>query len=79
MKTLIPDYFMNEVVIAGSPETVAREIVELREQVGEFGNIVMVAYDWDDQQQWMTSYELFANEVLPSRKRRHQLILKKAR
>ena len=60
------DYFMNEVVIAGSPETVAREIVELREQVGEFGNIVMVAHDWDDQQQWMTSYELFANEVLPS-------------
>ena len=60
------DYFMEEIVIAGSPETVTRQLLDLREQVGDFGNITLVAHCWDDKERWMTTYELFANEVLPA-------------
>ncbi len=60
------DYFMEQIIIAGSPDTVTRELLDLRQQVGEFGNIVLVAHDWDNKQKWMTTYEMFANEVLPA-------------
>ncbi|MCH2370017.1 MAG: LLM class flavin-dependent oxidoreductase [Pirellulales bacterium] len=60
------DYFMDEIVIAGTPETVTKQLLRLREAVGEFGNITLVAHCWDDKEKWMTTYELFANEVLPA-------------
>jgi alkanesulfonate monooxygenase SsuD/methylene tetrahydromethanopterin reductase-like flavin-dependent oxidoreductase (luciferase family) len=59
------DYFMNEVVIAGDPPEVARQLLELRERVGPFGTLVLVAHDWDDKGRWVHSLELFANEVMP--------------
>ena len=60
------DYFMDEVVIAGDPDTVTREIVELREQIGPFGTLVHVAHDWDDRDGWLRSLQLFADEVVPA-------------
>ncbi len=60
------DYFMDEVVIAGDPETVTREIIELREQIGPFGTLVHVAHDWDDRDGWLRSLQLFADEVAPA-------------
>ncbi len=60
------DYFMDEIIIAGSSETVAKKLVELRTQVGEFGNIVLVAHDFDNREKWLRSVELFATEVLPT-------------
>ena len=60
------DYFMDEVVIAGDPETVTREIVELREQIGPFGTLVHVAHDWDDRDGWLRNLQLFADEVAPA-------------
>jgi alkanesulfonate monooxygenase SsuD/methylene tetrahydromethanopterin reductase-like flavin-dependent oxidoreductase (luciferase family) len=59
------DYFMEEVVIAGDPEAVARRIVGLREALGPFGTLVLVAHDWDDRRVWLRSLELFAREVIP--------------
>jgi len=60
------DYFMDQVVIAGDPETVTRQILELRERIGAFGTLVLVAHDWDDRQRWLHSLDLFAHEVMPA-------------
>lgn len=43
------DYFLNEVVIAGDPEHVASQLVQLRERIGPFGSLVLVAHDWDNR------------------------------
>lgn len=59
------EYFMNDVAIAGDPEEVTRQLLELREQVGPFGTIVPVGHDWDDRDRWKRSLELFAREVVP--------------
>ncbi|MFN8007332.1 MAG: LLM class flavin-dependent oxidoreductase [Terriglobia bacterium] len=64
------DYFLNEVVIAGDPDEVTRQILELREQIGPFGTLVMVAHDWDDRERWLHSMELFAAEVMPALNRK---------
>lgn len=60
------DYFMDEVVIAGDPDTVTRMLLDLHEQTGGFGTLVMVAHDWDDRRRWIRSLELFAGEVIPA-------------
>ncbi len=60
------DYFLEEVVIAGDPAEVTRQILELRENIGTFGTLVHVAHDWDDRAQWLQSLQLFANEVMPA-------------
>ena len=59
------DYFMDEVVIAGDPERVTELLLELRDQVGAFGSLVLTAHDWDDAERWRVSQELFAREVVP--------------
>ena len=60
------DYFMDEVVVAGDPEEVTRQLIALRHQLGDFGTLVLVAHDWDDKQRWLDSLELFAHEVVPA-------------
>ena len=58
-------YFMEEVIIAGEPETVTEQLLELREAVGPFGKLILVAHDWDEAAAWRRSLELFATEVMP--------------
>jgi alkanesulfonate monooxygenase SsuD/methylene tetrahydromethanopterin reductase-like flavin-dependent oxidoreductase (luciferase family) len=60
------DYFMNEVVIAGDPDSVTTQLLQLRERIGAFGTLVLVAHDWDDRQRWLHSLELFSREVVPA-------------
>ncbi|MAG17820.1 MAG: hypothetical protein CMJ21_07095 [Phycisphaerae bacterium] len=60
------DYFMDQVIIAGDPDTVTAKLLELREQIGAFGTLVLVAHDWDDRNHWMRSLDLFAKEVVPA-------------
>ena len=60
------DYFMDEVVIAGDPEEVTRKILNLREDIGPFGTLVLVAHDWDDRDAWLHSLDLFVDEVMPA-------------
>jgi alkanesulfonate monooxygenase SsuD/methylene tetrahydromethanopterin reductase-like flavin-dependent oxidoreductase (luciferase family) len=59
------DYFLDEVIIAGSPDEVARRILELRGCIGPFGTLILVAHDWDDKSRWLESLRLFAHEVVP--------------
>jgi alkanesulfonate monooxygenase SsuD/methylene tetrahydromethanopterin reductase-like flavin-dependent oxidoreductase (luciferase family) len=59
------DYFQDEVIIAGDPGEVTRRLLELRERIGPFGTLVLVAHDWDDKDRWLHSLELFSREVVP--------------
>ena len=43
------DYFLDDVVLAGDPEEVTRQLLELRDQIGPFGTLVLTAHDWDDR------------------------------
>ena len=60
------DYFIDDVVIAGDPESVTQQLLDLREEIGPFGNLVVTAHDWDDQNSWHHSLDLFAKEVVPA-------------
>jgi len=60
------DYFMDEVIIAGDPDTVTQRLLELYEQVGGFGTLVVVAHDWDDRSHHLRSLDLIATEVVPA-------------
>ena len=62
---LTVDWAIDNIVIAGSPATVASEILAVREQVGPFGTIVLTGLDWDDKGLWRRSMELMASEVMP--------------
>jgi alkanesulfonate monooxygenase SsuD/methylene tetrahydromethanopterin reductase-like flavin-dependent oxidoreductase (luciferase family) len=52
-------------VIYGSPETVARKILELRAEIGPFGTLMMTAHDWRDKTVMRRSMELLATDVMP--------------
>jgi alkanesulfonate monooxygenase SsuD/methylene tetrahydromethanopterin reductase-like flavin-dependent oxidoreductase (luciferase family) len=60
------DYFLSDVVIAGDPPDVTRQLLELRCEIGPFGSLVLTAHDWDDRARWIRSLELFAREVAPA-------------
>lgn len=59
------DYVLDECVIFGSVNKVVDEILALREEVGEFGEVVYAGMDWVDEAQSKRSMELMATEVMP--------------
>src|SRR5205085_186341 len=60
------DYLMGEQIIAGSPDEVLRRLLLLIEEIGTFGTLILMSYDWDDKQSWLHSMELFVREVMPA-------------
>jgi alkanesulfonate monooxygenase SsuD/methylene tetrahydromethanopterin reductase-like flavin-dependent oxidoreductase (luciferase family) len=60
------DYLMGEQIIAGSPDEVLRRLLLLIEEIGPFGTLVLMSYDWDDKASWLHSMELFARELMPA-------------
>ncbi len=60
------DYFMDEVIIAGDPDHVTHRPLELREQMGRFGTLVLTAHDWEDRDRWTHGLERFARVVVPA-------------
>jgi alkanesulfonate monooxygenase SsuD/methylene tetrahydromethanopterin reductase-like flavin-dependent oxidoreductase (luciferase family) len=62
---LTVDWAIDNIVIAGSPDTVAEKLLAFREQVGPFGTMVLTGLDWDDKALWRRSMELMAHEVMP--------------
>ena len=62
------DYLLNELVIAGSVETVIERLQELTEFLGPFGTLVNMSFDWidqDDKKAWIESMAIYQNEVIP--------------
>jgi alkanesulfonate monooxygenase SsuD/methylene tetrahydromethanopterin reductase-like flavin-dependent oxidoreductase (luciferase family) len=56
---------LDELVICGSVPSVVEQILRLREQAGDFGEIVYANLDWVDGRLARRSMELMANEVMP--------------
>ncbi len=59
------DYVLRRLVICGSVETVTQQLLEFREQVGDFGTLLYVGHDWVDPALGKRSMQLMADEVMP--------------
>jgi alkanesulfonate monooxygenase SsuD/methylene tetrahydromethanopterin reductase-like flavin-dependent oxidoreductase (luciferase family) len=61
-----PEYCATHNWIVGSPDTVARSIEAMHENVGGFGCLLVLGFDYvEDPQAWRHSLELLQREVLP--------------
>ncbi len=52
-------------MICGTPNSVADQILKLRERTGPFGTLVYAGHDWVDKKLSRRSMELMATEVMP--------------
>ena len=64
-REITDDYLVDRLVICGTVNKVVDEILRLREQVGDFGELVYANMDWADPALAKRSMELMANEVMP--------------
>jgi alkanesulfonate monooxygenase SsuD/methylene tetrahydromethanopterin reductase-like flavin-dependent oxidoreductase (luciferase family) len=62
---LTEDYLLDRLVICGSVNKVVDQVLALREQVGDFGELVYAGMDWVDAPLARRSMELMATEVMP--------------
>ncbi|MEQ1647781.1 MAG: LLM class flavin-dependent oxidoreductase [Hyphomicrobiaceae bacterium] len=60
------DFICDKLVIWGSPNKVADEILAFREQVGDFGTLLYAGHDWADRDLARRSMILAAEKVLPA-------------
>ena len=67
-----PDYAVDKLVIWGSPQKVADELLAFREEVGDFGTLLYAGKDWVDPDLGRRSMVLMAEQVMPRRQRRHR-------
>jgi alkanesulfonate monooxygenase SsuD/methylene tetrahydromethanopterin reductase-like flavin-dependent oxidoreductase (luciferase family) len=56
---------VERLVISGTVNKVVDQILQFREQVGDFGELVYAGMDWVDPKLARRSMELMANEVMP--------------
>lgn len=59
------EYLLDRLVIAGTPASVAEQILAFRETVGDFGTLLYCGHDWADPQLARRSMELMAEKVMP--------------
>jgi alkanesulfonate monooxygenase SsuD/methylene tetrahydromethanopterin reductase-like flavin-dependent oxidoreductase (luciferase family) len=64
-RELTTDYMVDRLVICGTPDRVADRILALREETGDFGEIVYAGMDWVDPALAKRSMELMAEKVMP--------------
>jgi alkanesulfonate monooxygenase SsuD/methylene tetrahydromethanopterin reductase-like flavin-dependent oxidoreductase (luciferase family) len=59
------EYVLDRLVIWGTPDKVADDILALREEVGPFGTLVYAGHDWADVALARRSKVLMAEQVMP--------------
>lgn len=59
------DYVLDKLVIYGDVESVTEQVLEFRDYVGDFGQLVYAGHDWTDVDLSRRSMVLMAEEVLP--------------
>jgi alkanesulfonate monooxygenase SsuD/methylene tetrahydromethanopterin reductase-like flavin-dependent oxidoreductase (luciferase family) len=64
--TVTLETVLDDLVIAGTPEQVARQILAFREHVGPFGELVYAGLDWVEPALARRSMELMAAKVMPA-------------
>ena len=60
------DHICDKLIIWGSPNKVADEILAFRETVGDFGTLLYAGHDWRDRDLARRSMVLAAEQVLPA-------------
>jgi alkanesulfonate monooxygenase SsuD/methylene tetrahydromethanopterin reductase-like flavin-dependent oxidoreductase (luciferase family) len=60
------DYLMTEQIIAGDVDEALNRLLELIDEIGPFGTLILMGYDWDDKASWLHSLELFSKELMPA-------------
>ncbi len=61
----MPERCLERLVIAGTPGSVADQILAFRREVGEFGTLLYTGHDWVEPALARRSMELMAREVIP--------------
>ena len=59
------DYMIENMWLVGTPEEVARKIIELHEFVGGFGVLLAMGHEWKPAGKWKKSMKLLREEVMP--------------
>lgn len=59
------EFVMRSLVIHGTPDQVAEQILALRGDLGEFGTLVYAGHDWAEPELARRSMTLMAEEVMP--------------
>lgn len=59
------DAICDELIVYGTPDKVADEILAYREKVGDFGTLLYAGKDWTDKELGRRSMVLLAEKVLP--------------
>jgi alkanesulfonate monooxygenase SsuD/methylene tetrahydromethanopterin reductase-like flavin-dependent oxidoreductase (luciferase family) len=62
---LTTDYMVDRLVLCGSVNSVVDQILALREEVGDFGELVYAGMDWVDPALARRSMQLMGEEVMP--------------
>jgi alkanesulfonate monooxygenase SsuD/methylene tetrahydromethanopterin reductase-like flavin-dependent oxidoreductase (luciferase family) len=62
---LTDDYLVERLVLCGTVNCVVDQILALREEIGDFGELVYAGMDWVDPALARRSMELMATEVMP--------------
>ncbi|UJW79429.1 LLM class flavin-dependent oxidoreductase [Hydrogenophaga sp. SL48] len=62
---ITPEYVTDKLVIAGTVDSVVEQILNFREQIGDFGTLLYACHDWVDPVLSKRSMTLMAEEVMP--------------
>jgi alkanesulfonate monooxygenase SsuD/methylene tetrahydromethanopterin reductase-like flavin-dependent oxidoreductase (luciferase family) len=60
------DGVVNDLVIWGTPEKVADDLLAFRATIGDFGTLLYAGFDWVDRNLAIRSMELMAEKVMPA-------------
>ncbi len=59
------DYILDRLVMHGSVDSMVQQILALREEIGDFGELVYAGMDWVDEKLTKRSMQLMAEQVMP--------------
>jgi alkanesulfonate monooxygenase SsuD/methylene tetrahydromethanopterin reductase-like flavin-dependent oxidoreductase (luciferase family) len=62
---ITPERVTNDLVIAGTVDSVVEELLAFRETTGDFGTLLYACMDWMDEALGRRSMQLLADEVMP--------------
>jgi alkanesulfonate monooxygenase SsuD/methylene tetrahydromethanopterin reductase-like flavin-dependent oxidoreductase (luciferase family) len=65
-ETLNVETIVEQLVIYGTPASVADEILAFRDDIGDFGTLLYAGHDWMDKRLARRSMELMAEKVMPA-------------
>lgn len=67
-EALTAEYMVDNIWVVGSPDTVTEKLHTLYDDVGGFGTVLQIGYDWDPNERWVNCMNLFSQEVMPNLK-----------